>query len=171
VREQELRVVGKSGNEIIDVVAEPGVTAVHMREVGNTSVSLRRFCQPHRIGIDVAPGAVGLRRPVRGHSAHREHIVLGRASVGGKQPDRQDRIGDDFRRCRVGLTRDIVGVWLVAAALQDRLQIDRHGMLARCDHVLLMHVGRGKAMEQREPGAGAPEKVFTAVRLGASCAR
>ena len=42
------------------------------------------------------------------------------------------------------------GAWL-----QDGFEIDRHRMIARRDHVLLMHVVGDEQVEQREPGTGA----------------
>ena len=41
-------------------------------------------------------------------------------------------------------------------------------MLARRDHVLLVHVAAGEAVEQRKPGACPPEKSIAAGGLGAS---
>ena len=41
-------------------------------------------------------------------------------------------------------------------------------MLAGRDHVLLVHVGAGEAMEERKPGAGAPEKSLAALVVGAA---
>ena len=56
---------------------------------------------------------------------------------------------------------------LVGGGLKDHFQVDRHRVIAGRDHVLLMHVGRGKAVEQRKPGAGAPEKPAAAFPIGA----
>ena len=41
-------------------------------------------------------------------------------------------------------------------------------MLARRDHVLLVHVAAGEAVKERKPGAGPPEKSFAAPVIGAT---
>src|SRR6185369_17831623 len=50
----------------------------------------------------------------------------------------------------------------IDSRLKDRLEIDRHRMLAGSDYVLLVHVIGNEAMKQREPGTGAPEKSLAA---------
>ena len=50
----------------------------------------------------------------------------------------------------------------LGGCLQDHFQIDRHRVVARRDHVLLVHVAAGEAVEERKPGAGPPEKSLAA---------
>ena len=96
-------------------------------------------------------------------------LLSDRAAIGGKQADRHDRVGEDFDSGVEGLDpRAPRTLCSSARRLQHRFQIDRHRVIARGDHVLLMHVGRGEAVQQREPGAGAAEESRAAVRVGAA---
>ncbi len=67
------------------------------------------------------------------------------------------------KACALGVLR----LALVGGGLKDHFQIDRHRVIAGRDHVLLMHVGGGKAVEERKPGAGAPEEPVAAFPIGA----
>ena len=60
------------------------------------------------------------------------------------------------------------GFVLLSGCLKDRFQIDRHRVVAGCDHVLLVHVIGSEAVEERKPGAGTPEKPLAAFLIGAS---
>ena len=57
---QEGCVIGKTRDEIIDVVAERDVMAVHVREIGNGIVCSRQTRGPHSIRVDVLPGVLRL---------------------------------------------------------------------------------------------------------------
>ena len=77
-------------------------------------------------------------------------------------------LASDFRGGVEGLRFGLCGFVLVGGRLKDRLQIDRHRMIAGGNHVFLVHVGRREAVKQRKPGAGAPEKSLAAVLIGAA---
>ena len=158
VTQQEVRVFLETRDEVVDVIAELGVAAIDMRQIGVGLAGFVRFRRPHRVGIDVVPRDFRFGVPVRGHAADGKDDVVGRASIGGKQADRHDRIADDFGGGVEGEIFRRFGAALFGAGLQNHFQIDRHRVIAARDHVLLMHVGGGKAVEQRKPAAGAPEK-------------
>ena len=149
------------------MVAEPGIAAVDVRQIGAGLGCLVRFRRPHRIGIDLVPSDFRFGVPVRGHAADGKHDVVGRSSIGGKQAYRGDGIADDFSGGGEGEIFRRFGAALFGAGLQNHFQIDRHRVIAAGDHVLLMHVGCGKAVKQRQPAAGAPEKPRETLRIGA----
>ena len=106
--------------------------------------------------------------PVRGHSAHRKDIVVGRPAIGGKQADHHDRVGEDFHGGVKGLSLGFLRFVLLGGCLKNRFQIDRHRVIAGRNHVLLMHVSGREAVEERKPSAGPPEKSLAAFLIGAS---
>ena len=165
--QQEVRVLLKTFDEVVDVIAEPGIAAVDMRQIGAGLGGLVRFRRPHRVGIDFVPSDFRFGGPVRGHAADGKDDVVGRAPISGKQAHRRDGIADDFgRRGESEIFRSF-GAALFGTGLQNHFQIDRHRMIAAGDHVLLMHVGCGKAVKQRQPAAGTPEKPRETLRIGA----
>ena len=153
--------------KLVDVLVELGVTAVDMRQVRIGFGGDGRFRRPHRVRIDVVPGDFYFRVPVGGHAADCEHLVVGRAPVGRQQADHHHRIGEDVGGGVKGLVFGVRGAVLLGRSLQDGFQIDRQRMIAGGDHVLLMHVARGEAMKERQPGAGAAEKPLAAGLIGA----
>ena len=53
--QEERRVVFEAGDELLDVIAKLGVTAVDMRQIRHGFFDLARFAGTHVIGIDVRP--------------------------------------------------------------------------------------------------------------------
>ena len=51
--------------------------------------------------------------------------------------------------------------------LQDHFKVDRHRMIAAGDDVLLMHVGGGEAMKERQPCAGPAKEPLGPLLIGA----
>ncbi len=167
VAQQKVRVLLEAFDEVVDVIAELGVAAVDMRQIGAGLGGLVRFRRPHRVGIDFIPSDFRFGVPVRRHAADGKDDVVGRASISGKQAHRRDGIADDFSGGGEGEIFRRFGAALFGAGLQNHFQIDRHRVIAACDHVLLMHVGCGKAVKQRQPAAGTPEKPRETFRIGA----
>ena len=95
-------------------------------------------------------------------------LLSGDASIGGKQADHHDRVGEDFHGGVKGQSLGILGFVLLGGCLKDHFQIDRHRVIAGRNHVLLMHVSGDEAVEERKPCAGAPEKSLAALLIGAS---
>ena len=95
---QEAGIVGKTGNEAIDVIAELGIAAIHVRQVRRSGASFLRFHRAHGVGVDLHPFDDRSRSPVGGHAAHGEHIVVDRSAIGRQQANGHDRIGDDIHR-------------------------------------------------------------------------
>ena len=140
------------------MIAEFCVAAADMRQIGAGLGGLVRFRRPHRVGIDFVPSDFRFGGPVRGHAADGKDDVVGGASIGGKQAYRRDGIADDFGGGGEGEIFRRFGAALFGTGLQNHFQIDRHRVIAAGDHVLLMHVGCGKAVKQRQPAAGTLEK-------------
>ena len=163
---QKAGVIGKARDEVLDMVAELGVSTVDVRQVRIGGAALLRFRRAHRVGVDIGPGEDRFGSPARGQSTHGKYLVEGGAAVSRKQADRHDRIGENISR-RIGSL--FLGVRRVVrgGGVEDRFQIDRHRMVAGGDHVLLVHVGGGETMQQRKPGAGTPEKQLAAGRVRA----
>src|SRR5450756_3136780 len=80
--QQELRVVLEARDEVVDIVAKLGVTAIDMRQVRSGLADFLRFRRPHLVGVYVVPLDLCFGIPVRGHSADCKDIVVGRPSVG-----------------------------------------------------------------------------------------
>ena len=140
------------------MVGEFGVTAAVMRQVGIRLAGLLRFARPHGVGVDRVPFYDGAGPPIGRHAAHDKDVVVDRSAVGRQQADRHHRIGDDVHGGVESLAFGVGNLVLVGGWLEDRLQIDRHRMIAAGDHVFLVQVGGGKDVKQRQPRAGAPEK-------------
>ncbi len=149
------------------MIAELGVAAVDVRQIGAGPGGFLRLRRPHRVGIDVVPDDVRSGIPVRGHAADGKDFVVGRASIGRKQADRHDRIADDIGGGIEGEIFRGFGVAFLGSGLQNHFQIDRHRVIAARDHVLLVHVGCGEAVKQRQQAAGTSEKPRETFRIGA----
>src|SRR6202030_1733867 len=67
--QQEVRVLGKTLDEVVDVIAEFSIAAVGVRQIGAGLGGLVRFRRPHRVGIDLVPSDFRFRVPVRGYAA------------------------------------------------------------------------------------------------------
>ena len=75
--QQKFCVILEARDEIVDMIAKLGVTAIDMRQVRIGLAAFLRFRRPHLVGVYVVPLESCLGIPVRGHSANRKDIVVG----------------------------------------------------------------------------------------------
>src|SRR6516164_617129 len=94
--QQELGVIIKARDKIIDMVSKPGVLTIDMWQVWNRLIDLCRLLRPHCIGVDVRPYELLIEALVRDHPANRENIVLRSSAIRGKQADHRYRVGNLF---------------------------------------------------------------------------
>ena len=155
---QKIRIIGKARDKAIDVAGEFGVAAAAMRQVGIGLAGLLGFRRPHGVGVDRGPLDDGAGAPIGRHPAHDKDVIVDRSAIGRQQADRHHRIGDDVHGGVESFAFGIGSFVLLGRWLQDRFQINRNRVIAACDHVFLVQIGRGEDVEQRQPCAGAPEE-------------